>query len=87
MALGIYALNSAVNGADDLTPAERMKHYQKIWDEAYLKGNLDALDDDYSPDRIAHKPNEPDIIGLDAIKEDAKRNRLIVSECRLIFDG
>ena len=86
MALGVYALNSVVNGADDLIPAERMKRYQKLWDEAYLEGNLDALDDEYGPHTVKHRPNVPDVIGLDGIKGEIKTNRLIFSKCRVIFD-
>lgn len=86
MALGVYALNSVVNGADDPTPAERLERAQKAWDEAYLKGNLDALDEIFAPDVVTHTLNQPDEIGLDAIKEGVKRNRLIFSECRVIID-
>ena len=86
IALGVYALNSVVNGADNPTPAERMERLQKVWDEAYLKGNLDALDELYAPDVVIHVLNRPGTIGLDALKEDIKRNRLIFSECRIILD-
>ena len=86
MALGVYALNSVVNGADDLTPAERLERAQKAFDEAYLKGNLDALDEIFAPDVVRHVLNRPDEIGLDAIKEGVKGNRLIFSECRVIID-
>lgn len=87
MALGVYALNSVVNGADDLTPAERMKQrLQKAADEAYLKGNLDALDEYIDPDVVMHMPYRADAIGIDAFKETIKQNRLILSELRLILD-
>ena len=32
IALGVYALHSVVNGADDLSPAERMERFQRIFD-------------------------------------------------------
>ena len=69
IALGAYVLNSVVNGADDPTPAERMERSQKAWDEVYLKGNLDALEEIFAPDVVRHTLNQPDVIGLDAIKE------------------
>ena len=86
IALGVYALNSVVNGADDLTPAERMERTQKIFDEAYLKGNLDGLDELYAPDVVIHNLDRPDTIGLDAIKGGIKEARITFSECRVIFD-
>jgi hypothetical protein len=86
IALGVYALNSVVNGADEPTPAERMEKIQKSWDEAYLKGNLDALEESMVPDYVRHVINEPDVIGLDAVKETIKQHRLIFSECRVIID-
>ncbi|MBC8508350.1 MAG: ester cyclase [Chloroflexi bacterium] len=86
IALGVYALNSVVNGADDPTPAERMERFQKVLDEVYLKGNLDALDELYAPDVVIHNLNRPDTIGLDALKETTKGYRLLFSECRMIFD-
>ena len=86
VALGVYALNSVVNGADDLTPAERLERAQKAFDEAYLKGNLDALDEIFAQDVVRHVLNRPDEIGLDVIKEGVKMNRLIFSECRVIID-
>ena len=86
IALGVYALNSVVNGADELTPAERMERTQKIFDEAYLKGNLDALDELYAPDVVIHNLDRPDTIGLDAIKGGIKEARITFSECRVIFD-
>ena len=58
IALGVYALNSVVNGADNPTPAERMERLQKVWDEAYLKGNLDGLDEIYGSPASSHRqPN------------------------------
>ena len=80
MALGIYALNSVVDGADEQPPAERMERVQKAFDEAYLKGNLDALDELYEPDVVIHWLDQPDTIGLDAFKEIAKQNCLMFSD-------
>jgi hypothetical protein len=86
MALGVYALNSVVNGADEPTPAEMRDRLQKAFDEAYLKGNLDALDEIFTPDTVTHMPNRPDVTGIDAIKGQVKTYRLIFSECRIIHD-
>lgn len=38
-------------------------------DEAYNKGNLDVLDDIYSPDVVYHLPPNPDVVGLEAYKQ------------------
>lgn len=86
VALGVYALNSAVNGSDDSTPAEIMGKFQKAFDEAYLKGNLDALDELFAPDAVGHMPNMPNFRALDGVKGQIKRGRLIFSECRIIHD-
>jgi len=85
IALGVYALNSVVNGSGE-TPAEIKERFQKIWDEIYLKGNLDALDQVYGPDVIRHTINRPDIIGLDAYKALIKSHRALFPECRVILD-
>jgi len=85
MALGVYVLNSVVKGADDLTPAELKERLQRVYDEAYMKGNVDALDEICAPDVVEHRLNSPDIIGLDATKEGVKSGRLMFSECRLIL--
>ena len=38
-------------------------------EEAVIKGNLDALDEVYTPDGIIHRPPFPDIKGLEAYKQ------------------
>ncbi len=44
---------------------------QKI-EEALFRGNLEALNEIYAPDIVAHMPPYPDLIGLDAIKQNMR---------------
>ena len=43
--------------------------FLRIVDEAWNKGDLDALDDLHSPEYIEHHSHFPDVEGLDAFKQ------------------
>ena len=43
--------------------------YRRALEEAYYKGNLDALDELYAPDVVIHRPPHPDIRGLGEYKQ------------------
>ena len=57
-------------------PAEGLKtSFRRILDEAWLEGNLDALDEIYAADFIYHNGPFPDIVGLEASKQDISGSR------------
>jgi steroid delta-isomerase-like uncharacterized protein len=59
-----------------------------IWagKEAWLKGNLDALDEVYADDYIWHRPPLPDISGLGAVKESMRDMRETYSDLQISYD-
>jgi steroid delta-isomerase-like uncharacterized protein len=66
---------------------EEMK--QKIaWagKEAWLEGNLDALDEVYADDYVFHRPPLPDLNGLAAAKEYIGRTREAYSDLQVSYD-
>jgi hypothetical protein len=81
--LGILNLQSYKEGRGKM---QTIESYQKLLDEAYVKGNVDALDDTHAPDIVMHELNSPGIIGLDALKGRVRWLRQIFSECRIIVD-
>ena len=67
-------------------PLEEMK--AKIrWagEEAWLKGNLDALDEIYAPDYVWHRPPFPDLAGLDSVKASMADMRSAYTELRISY--
>lgn len=43
--------------------------YRRAVEEAYYRGNVDAMDELYVPDSIIHRPPFPDIKRLEAYKQ------------------
>jgi steroid delta-isomerase-like uncharacterized protein len=54
--------------------------------EAWLKGNLDALDEVYAADYVWHRPPLPDVSGLDAVKESMRGMRETYSDLQISYD-
>lgn len=54
--------------------------------EAWLKGNLDALDEVYADDYVWHRPPLPDVSGLDAVKESMRGMRETYSDLQISYD-
>jgi steroid delta-isomerase-like uncharacterized protein len=52
-------------------------------EQAWLKGNLDALDEVYAPDYVWHRPPFPDLVGLDGVKASMTDMRSAYSELRI----
>lgn len=44
--------------------------FRRVVDEAWNEGKLDALDELHLPDYIQHRTPLPDIVGLDAFKQE-----------------
>jgi steroid delta-isomerase-like uncharacterized protein len=55
--------------------------------EAWLKGNLDALDEVYAPDYVWHRPPFPDLSGIDAVKESMRGMRTAYSDIQIAYEG
>jgi steroid delta-isomerase-like uncharacterized protein len=52
-------------------------------EEAWLKGNLDALDQVYAADYVWHRPPFPDASGLEAVKESMAGMRSAYSDIQI----
>ena len=69
--------------------SQQAKNYEikarikRIAEDAYNNGNVDALDEQLVQDYIRHIPPDPDVIGLNAFKEEIKNYRLTFPDCRL----
>ena len=56
--------------------AEELKdRFKLVLDEAWLNGNLDALDELYATDFVYHNAPFPDLEGLEASKQDIAGSR------------
>ena len=53
-----------------MSAKELKEDFKRILNEAWLKGNLDALDEIYSPDFVYHNAPFPDYVGVEASKQD-----------------
>lgn len=54
---------------DHMSLKELEAKIQHVGEEAWYKGNLDALDDVYAADYVSHRPPYPDLVGLAAAKQ------------------
>ena len=54
--------------------------------EAWLKGNLDALDEVYADDYVWHRPPFPDTSGITAVKESISSMRETYTELEISYD-
>ena len=59
---------------------------RQLVDEAWNKGNLDALDEAYAADFVQHPPPFPDIVGLEAFKQSIANTRSVYSDIQLTID-
>jgi len=55
-------------------------------EEAWLKGNLDALDEAYAADYIWHRPPFPDARGIEAVKESMADMRSAYSDIQIVYE-
>ena len=49
---------------------QRKANIKRIHDEVWNKGNLDVIDEFYAPNFVQRRPPFPDIVGLEAYKEN-----------------
>jgi predicted ester cyclase len=56
------------------------------WEEAWNKGNLDALDEVCDADMVRHEPPFPDIVGTEALKQYIAAGRSAYSDIKFTFD-
>lgn len=59
---------------------------QRSGEEAWHKGNVDALDEAYATDYVSHRPPFPDAKGLEAVKQYITDTRLGYSDIQMIYD-
>ncbi len=58
---------------------------QKVGEEAWFKGTVDALDAAYAVDYIAHKPPFPDTHGLEAVKQSIANTRQAYTDIQATY--
>jgi steroid delta-isomerase-like uncharacterized protein len=54
--------------------------------EAWLKGNLEALDEVYAADYVWHRPPLPDLSGIEAVKESMRGMRSAYSDIQIAVE-
>jgi len=55
-------------------------------EEAWIRGNLDALDEVYDADYVFHRPPFPDTKGLEAVKQSIAGSRSAYSDIQATYD-
>ena len=55
-------------------------------EEAWLEGNVDALNEAYAEDYVSHRPPFPDLVGLEAVKQYVAAARLGYSDIEVTYD-
>jgi predicted ester cyclase len=58
---------------------------QRSGEEAWYKGNVDALNEAYAADYVWHSPPFPDISGLEAVKQFIASARLAFSDIQVTY--
>lgn len=58
---------------------------QRAGEEAWYKGNVDALDEAYATDYVSHKPPFPDTNGLEAVKQSIAATRPAYSDIQASY--
>ncbi len=58
---------------------------QRAGEEAWYKGNVDALDEAYATDYVSHKPPFPDTNGLEAVKQSIAGTRPAYSDIQASY--
>ena len=55
-------------------------------EDAWLKGNLDALDEVYAANYVWHRPPFPDTTGIGAVKESIQGMRSAYSNLQVVYE-
>ena len=58
---------------------------RRVGEEAWYKGNVDALDEAYAADYVSHKPPFPDTNGIEAVKQSIAGARLAYSDIQATY--
>ncbi len=59
---------------------------KRCWEDAFNRGNVDALDEILAPGYIRHKPPFPDISGLEAEKQFVRNSRASYPDVHLTVE-
>jgi predicted ester cyclase len=65
---------------------EFMDKYRWATEEAWLKGNVDAMDEVLDPDVITHRPPFPDTKGAEVVKQSQLASREAFADIRFNWD-
>ena len=69
-----------------MAPEDLRTITKRAWDEAFHKGNVNALDEIVAQDLVHHQPPMPDIKGLAAYKQMVAEMRKAFSDIKFTFD-
>jgi len=74
------------NGEKLMTLEELKNKIRKTGEEAWMKGNIDALAEVYTTEFVGHRPPMPDFKGLEASKEYIADTRLAYSDIQITYE-
>jgi predicted ester cyclase len=74
---------SRLKGEHTMSTEELKATIRRVWDEAWNKGNPDALDELYAADYVRHRAPFPDFEGLEAYKQFVAETRISYPDCQL----
>jgi steroid delta-isomerase-like uncharacterized protein len=69
-----------------MAPEDHKAKVRQAFDEAFIKGNVNAIDEIAAPDIVFHRPPEPDVKGLAAYKQMIVDMRKSFSDIQFTFD-
>ena len=69
-----------------MSTEELKANLRRVHDEAWHKGNLDALDELYAADWVCHRSPYPDFEGLEAYKQHITNCRISYPDLQLTID-
>ena len=59
---------------------------QKVLEDAYMRRDVDGLREIYSAGVIRHITDQPDLMGIEELKEHVNSVRRAFSDCRVVLD-
>ena len=69
-----------------MAPEDHKTKVRRVFDDAFNKGNVNAVDEVAAPDVIYHRPPGPDVRGLAAYKQMVVDMRKAFSDIQFTFD-
>lgn len=68
-----------------MTLKELEAEIRRVGEDAWFRGNVDALNEVYAADYVSHKPPFPDTNGLEAVKQSIVSSRVAYSDMQMTY--